>query len=136
VNYNTFFHCTCGYEKALNEGEQYSILQCGTCLELTSVDKNHTCTKICQACGDEQVVTGDVTFDREEGCRSCGVKGTIGMEDLHPDALFFVHFHATYQGKCERCRQVNWTEPKEAEFPCPMCRKTLKQKMSGVWENE
>jgi len=134
MNITTYFFCDCGYEKALNEGEDYSVIQCNGCLNLASIEKSISYYISCSACEFEKKIQGEITFNQEETCENCKLKGKVGLKDIHPDALFLVESKVEYDGKCERCRKTEWTDPEESEYKCPSCYRKLKQKMSSAWE--
>lgn len=134
MNITTFFYCDCGFEKALNEGEDFVIVQCGRCLSLASATKKFTYHIVCSACEHHKEIGDEVEFEKEEICENCSLKGTIGLKDVHLEALFHLENHVVYDGKCERCRENNWIDPEKTNFKCPSCFKNIKQKMSNVWE--
>lgn len=136
MNQTTFFYCNCGYEKALNEGEDYIIVQCQNCNTLNSTEKKLTYYTVCEACGDEEKLIGEeIKFESDKKCKTCGISGEVGFKEFNQHIQFSLESKVEHENlKCERCNKKNFLEPKENTYHCPNCYSILRQKMSNTWK--
>lgn len=134
MNQTTFFFCDCGYEKALNEGDDFIILQCGNCNTLNSVENKIKYYTKCHACSNLEEVNEGENLSIEKECSNCRLKGKVGFIDFSKDVLFELENKVECEEKCERCNKINWLEPLENSYRCPNCYSYLRQKMSNMWD--
>lgn len=137
MKYQMFFSCSCGFEVALTEGGDQSILQCQTCFSLESKKAKREYQLVCRFCKHIEKIKDDIQFGPSIKCDHCGVNGTIAVNSEDKIALFDLDTKVDGDGACRVCRQHDWAESEEQELTCPRCRKNpLKQQMSGNWLEE
>lgn len=130
MNYTMFYHCTCGFEKSLNEGDDYTIKQCSVCLNLESFRHDMTYVMSCMACSEEKELPDNYEFC-EETCAGCGLKGRSGMKEYDNNVLFDIHAKDRKTHICKVCKSEDFIEE---SVQCPSCKNnTLERETSSVW---
>lgn len=136
MKFNLFFYCKCGFEKSLNDGDNFSILQCETCYHIENYQTKQRYMKECTHCGQKEELIEGTTFEKEVTCQKCGLKGKVGLAGVHKNYLFMVDVKDEKISKCKRCKQNNWINIYETDLKCPLCHKRLQTNMSSYWEDE
>lgn len=137
MKYQMFFYCNCDFQTALTDGDELSILQCEHCFKLVSTEVTTLYSLECKACGHQEQLEDNVTFEESHRCKRCSLQGTIAYSDEDSIALFKINPNISAKEPCKKCKKNRFHDGGEKGFTCPKCRhQMLKQKMSDAWEEK